>query len=74
MLLLVKVWIAYIIPDIPSWVATEMAKIEWRRREAEKNVQMFNFTPSVSLETVDRSVQVPSSPSPERLSTRVTSL
>ena len=72
--MLVKVWIAYIIPDIPSWVATEMAKIEWRRREAEKNVQVINFTPSASLETVDRSVQVPSSPSPERLSTRVTSL
>ena len=72
--MLVKVWIAYIIPDIPSWVATEMAKIEWRRREAEKNVQMINFTPSASVDTMDRSVQVPSSPSPERLSTRVTSL
>merc|ERR1712107_980062 len=69
-LLLVKIWIAYIIPDIPSWVATEMAKIEWRRREAEKSIQSFNFTPATSLDTMDRGVQVPASP--ERLSTKVT--
>lgn len=70
--MLVKVWIAYIIPDIPSWLATEMAKIEWRRREAEKSLQVFKLTPMTSLETVDRAIQVPSTP--ERLSTKVTSL
>ena len=71
-MLLLKSWIAFAIPDIPSWVATEMAKIEWRRREAEKSLQIFNLTPTTSLETVDRAIQVPSTP--ERLSTKVTSL
>ena len=35
-MLMLKLLLHYAIPDIPSWVATEMAKIEWRRREAEK--------------------------------------
>ena len=47
-MLVLKYWIAFAIPDIPSWVATEMAKIEWRRRETEKlsTSQPFQFTPS----------------------------
>ena len=37
-LLAVKFFISYAIPDTPHWVATEMAKIEYRRREIEKQV------------------------------------
>ena len=40
MLLAVKFFISYAIPDTPHWVATEMAKIEYRRREIEKQVQI----------------------------------
>ena len=44
-LLAVKFLISYAIPDTPHWVATEMAKIEFRRREIEKQVSCFrNFT------------------------------
>lgn len=35
-MLFLKVAIAYAIPDTPQWVATEMAKIEYKRREIEK--------------------------------------
>ena len=35
-MLLLKVAIAYVIPDTPVWVEMEMAKIEYRRREMEK--------------------------------------
>lgn len=35
-MLLVKVLISYAVPDVPKWVETEMAKIEFRRREIEK--------------------------------------
>ena len=56
-MLLLKIWISYAIPDIPSWVATEMAKIEWRRREGEKTLNGFPFSNGSSLDTVDKSVQ-----------------
>ena len=56
-MLLLKIWISYAIPDIPSWVATEMAKIEWRRREGEKTLHGFPFSNVSSLDTVDKSVQ-----------------
>ena len=56
-MLLLKIWISYAIPDIPSWVATEMAKIEWRRREGEKTLRGFPFSNVSSLDTVDKSVQ-----------------
>ena len=56
-MLLLKIWISYAIPDIPSWVATEMAKIEWRRREGEKTLNGFPFSSGSSLDTVDKSVQ-----------------
>ena len=49
-MILLKVAIAYAIPDTPVWVETEMAKIEYRRREMEKSVssaQMMNRAPSV---------------------------
>ena len=36
-----KALIAYAIPDIPAWVATEMAKVEYRRREIEKGNEDF---------------------------------
>ena len=35
-MLFAKAAIAEIIPDIPDWVETEMAKIEYRRRQMEK--------------------------------------
>ena len=83
MMLLLKSWIAFAIPDIPSWVATEMAKIEWRRREMEKSSSshLFHLSQSTSLDTVEKSVQTesvtnsaspPPQTSPERL--KVTSL
>ena len=37
-MILLKVAIAYAIPDVPIWVETEMAKIEYRRRETEKSM------------------------------------
>jgi len=57
-----KVLIAYAIPDIPHWVATEIAKIEYNRREIEKASSMallHSGGPSTanSIETVDRSAQ-----------------
>jgi hypothetical protein len=70
-MLMLKLLISYAIPDIPSWVETEMAKIEFHRREIEK-ASSFAFlqsghaglasysVPSVaqSLETDDKEVQV----------------
>ena len=64
-MLMLKLLISYAIPDIPSWVATEMAKIEFHRREIEKAtsfsiIQSNAVVPSIaqSLETDDKSVQV----------------
>ena len=37
-MLLVKALIALAIPDVPQWVAEEMAKIEFERREVHKSV------------------------------------
>ena len=37
LMLAMKGLIAYAIPDTPQWVATEMAKIEYKRREIEKS-------------------------------------
>jgi len=56
-MILLKVAIAYAIPDVPVWVETEMAKIEYRRRETEKNLssaqsiirQASMASPSVSV-------------------------
>ena len=81
-MLLLKIWISYAIPDIPSWVATEMAKIEFRRREGEKNLNVSFFSNSIgsSLDTVEKFVQTEdlSPPSPEisniRLRPKITSL
>lgn len=56
-LLVLKNWISYVIPDVPTWVATETAKIEWKRREREKQSGAWFMTPSASLDTVDKSVQ-----------------
>ena len=81
-MLLLKIWISYAIPDIPSWVATEMAKIEFRRRAGEKNLNVSFFSNSIgsSLDTVEKFVQTEdlSPPSPEisniRLRPKITSL
>ncbi|KAJ8935020.1 hypothetical protein NQ314_013045 [Rhamnusium bicolor] len=42
-MLVIRFIITCAIPDIPGWLATEMAKIEWARREASRNT---NTTPS----------------------------
>lgn len=42
--LCVKFAIAYAIPDVPHWVATEMAKTEFRRREAAKGAKLTTAT------------------------------
>lgn len=42
-MLVIRFIITCAIPDIPGWLATEMAKIEWARREASR---MSNSTPS----------------------------
>ena len=81
-MLLLKIWISYAIPDIPSWLATEMAKIEWRRREGEKILHGFQFSNGSSLDTVDKAVQTedsgalipPAEYSNTRLRQKVTSL
>ena len=36
MVLAVKFAVSYAIPDIPEWVEDEIAKVEYKRREAEK--------------------------------------
>lgn len=35
-MLCIRFIITRAIPDIPGWLATEMAKIEWARREASR--------------------------------------
>jgi len=52
-MLALKVAIATAIPDVPSWVAKEMAKIEYKRREIEKER-------SISVDSADASVQTDS--------------
>ncbi|KAL3287914.1 hypothetical protein HHI36_002370 [Cryptolaemus montrouzieri] len=67
-MLVIRFIITCAIPDIPGWLATEMAKIEWARREAsrstttassspdEQNYQTigrFSVSPSHSLVTSD---------------------
>ena len=44
-MLIIRFFIICAIPDIPSWVATEMAKVEFLRREA---VRRLSSTPSPS--------------------------
>jgi hypothetical protein len=67
-LLFVKCFISYAIPDTPHWVAAEMAKIEHRRREIEKQVSFgsgsfgSNMNSSFescgsSMDTMDRAMQ-----------------
>ena len=36
-MLLLKFGISFAIPDIPAWIATELAKIDFKRRQAIKN-------------------------------------
>ncbi|XP_050715998.1 anoctamin-8-like isoform X3 [Eriocheir sinensis] len=41
-----KYGISYAIPDIPEWVATEMAKVEFQRREALRRLSTSNSPPT----------------------------
>ncbi|KAK4287830.1 hypothetical protein Pmani_039110, partial [Petrolisthes manimaculis] len=51
-----KYGISYAIPDIPEWVATEIAKVEFQRREALRRLSTSNSPPT-------REDSQPSSPS-----------
>lgn len=62
--MMLKVGIAYAIPDVPAWVEKEMAKIEYRRREAEKSISNVLIGPAspgssqaCSIDTEDRGIQ-----------------
>lgn len=47
--------ITCVIPDIPSWLATEMAKIEWARREASRLSNTTTPSPEdVSIKLIGR--------------------
>ncbi|XP_053629795.2 anoctamin-10 isoform X2 [Cherax quadricarinatus] len=41
-----KYGISYAIPDIPEWIATEMAKVEFQRREALRRLSSSNSPPT----------------------------
>ncbi|XP_069166771.1 anoctamin-10 isoform X3 [Procambarus clarkii] len=41
-----KYGISYAIPDIPEWIATEMAKVEFQRREALRRFSTSNSPPT----------------------------
>ncbi|KAG0713299.1 Anoctamin-8 [Chionoecetes opilio] len=45
-LIALKYGISYAIPDIPDWVATEMAKVEFQRREALRRISTSNSPPT----------------------------
>ena len=60
-MIILKLLISYAIPDVPSWVATEMAKIEFHRREIEKAASYSFFQPNQGLslfEKQDKEAQV----------------
>lgn len=44
-MLVIRFIITCAIPDIPGWLATEMAKIEWARREASRSTNTTSSTP-----------------------------
>ncbi len=51
-MLLVRFLISCLIPDKPDWVATEMAKVEFARREAANRVSSTTSTsPSATTST-----------------------
>lgn len=47
-MLILRFLISYAIPDLPEWVATEMAKVEFARREA---VRKFSNSSTQDLNT-----------------------
>ncbi|KAJ8983111.1 hypothetical protein NQ317_001855 [Molorchus minor] len=69
-MLIIRFIITCAIPDIPGWLATEMAKIEWARREASRTatttpspeeltsklIGRFSVSPSHSLVTTSANV------------------
>ncbi|XP_052821774.1 anoctamin-8 isoform X3 [Octopus bimaculoides] len=58
----VKMWIAYAIPDIPQWVATEMSRLDFLRREAFKKLdshQPHNVVHTSKPENPVRSQSLP---------------
>ena len=52
-MLLVRLIVKVAIPDLPGWVATEMAKVEFARREAMRKFTSTN-TPSAAEPTLSK--------------------
>lgn len=54
-MLCIRFIITCAIPDIPGWLATEMAKIEWARREASRLANTATPSPEdVSTKLIGR--------------------
>lgn len=51
-MLLIRFLISCLIPDKPDWVATEMAKVEFARREAVNRISSATTTPPSSATAV----------------------
>lgn len=51
-MLLIRFLVSCIIPDQPDWVATEMAKVEFARREAVNRLSSATTTPPSSATAV----------------------
>lgn len=47
-MLLLRLIVKVAIPDIPEWVATEMAKVEFARREAMRKFSSSSVPPASS--------------------------
>ncbi|XP_013147664.1 PREDICTED: anoctamin-8-like [Papilio polytes] len=54
------------IPEIPGWLATEMAKVEFQRREAIKNAHAPLLSECPSQEEVRTSSATPTTPRPDK--------
>ena len=57
-MLILRLLVTCAIPDLPEWVATEMAKVEFARREAVRRLSANTTPPS----------DMPSPPAPAQLS------
>lgn len=53
-MLCIRFIITCAIPELPGWLATEMAKIEWARREASKTTTTATPSPEETAKTIGR--------------------
>lgn len=58
LLLLLKSAIAFAIPDVPHWVQTEMAKVEFQRREAARVRELLSSALTFFISTVCKAVRL----------------